>query len=120
MTNVSAELDTEVRRLRVRIIGLTSKQLAEAGENAPVRSSGQRLSRRETIARALAEFSDLGSDGRMVPDLGDQSLSDQVVVLLEHGRNSATQARQESSGELGDEQAAQLLDAAVRLRRGLA
>lgn len=120
MTNVSAELDTEIRRLRVRIIGLTSKQLAEAGENAPVRSSGQRLSRREIIAEALAEFSDLTSDGRMAPDLGDQSLADQVVVLLEHGRNSTTQARQETSGEQGDEQVAQLLDAAVRLRRGLA
>lgn len=120
MTNVSAELDTEIRRLRVRIIGLTSRQLAEAGENAPVRSSGQRLSRRETIAEALAEFSALGSGGRMVPDLGDQSLADQVVVLLDHGRKSATQPGQGSSGEQRNEQVAQLLDAAVRLRRDLA
>ena len=120
MTNVSAELDTEIRRLRVRIIGLTSRQLAEPGQNAPVRSSGQQLSRRETIADALAEFSELGSDGRPVPDLGDQPLADQVVVLLEHGRDSATPPGQKSPGEQGDEQVAQLLDAAVRLRRCLA
>lgn len=117
MTNVMADLETEVRRLRIRIIGLTPGQLAEAGENSPLHSSGEQLSRRDTIVRALAEFSDIASGGRPVPDLGDQSLPDQIVVLLEHGMNSAAQ---EPRAEQDEEHVAQLLDAAVRLRRALA
>lgn len=110
MTNTAADLDTEVRRLRIRIIGLNPRHLAEAGERTPDRS------RRDTITEALAEFSAIGSESRTVPDLGDQSLADQVVVLLEEGRLSAEELGESER----DEQMTQLLDAAVRLRRNLA
>lgn len=110
MTNVTADLDTEVRRLRIRIIGLMPRQLAEAGEKTP----GQ--SRRETITEALAEFSVIGSGARTVPELGDQSLSGQVVVLLEQGMRTATELPEDE----GEDILLQLLDAAVRLRRNLA
>ncbi|SDR79553.1 hypothetical protein SAMN04489751_0474 [Brevibacterium sandarakinum] len=74
------------------------------------------LSRRDTIAEALAQFSSIGSGGRPVPDLGDQSLADQVVVLIEDGMASSAdlpETQRQESLEL-------LLDAAIRLRRSLA
>lgn len=109
MNTRTADLDTEVRRLRVRIIGLTSTQLAAAGE-------GSSLSRRDSIAEALAEFSAIGSDGRPVPVLGDHSLADQVVVLIETGRRRAELLDPESRETL----LGRLLEAAVDLRRRLA
>lgn len=115
MDNVTADLETEVRRLRIRIIGLNSRQLAEAGPNSPETTVGA-LSRRDTIAEALAQFSSIGSGGRPVPDLGEQSLADQVVVLIEEGMEATAElpeAQRQERLEL-------LLDAAVRLRRGLA
>ncbi|TSI18515.1 hypothetical protein [Brevibacterium aurantiacum] len=115
MNNVTADLDTEVRRLRIRIIGLNPRQLAEAGPNSRVTTAGAH-SRRDTIAEALAQFSSIGSDGRAVPDLGDQSLADQVVVLIEEGAASAEDLPEAQQ----QERLAQLLDAAVRLRRRLA
>ena len=110
MNNVTADLDTEVRRLHLRIIALQPRHLAEAGEQTP----GQ--SRRETIAEALAEFSAIGSGARPVPELGDQSLSDQVVVLLEQGMSTAAKLPEDE----GEDRLVKLLDAAVRLRRNLA
>lgn len=115
MNDVTADLETEVRRLRIRIIGLGPRQLAEAGPNSPD-SAGGRLSRRDTIAETLAEFSSIGSGGRPVPDLGDQSLAEQVVVLIEDGMALAEELPETAR----DERLAQLLDAAIRLRRGLA
>lgn len=109
MNSQTADLDTEVRRLRVRIIGLTSAQLAEAGE-------GSTTSRRDSIAAALAEFSAIGSNGRAVPDLGDQSLADQVVVLIETGRRRAEMLDSASREQV----LGRLLDAAADLRRRLA
>lgn len=115
MNNVTADLDTEVRRLRIRIIGLNPPQLAEAGPNSRVTATGAH-SRRNTIAEALAQFSSIGSGGRRVPDLGDQSLADQVVVLIEEGIASAREVPEESR----QERLEALLDAAIRLRRELA
>lgn len=115
MNNVTADLETEVRRLRIRIIGLNPRQLAEAGPNSPATDAGT-MSRRDTIAEALAQFSSIGSGGRVVPDLGDQSLADQVVVLIDEGMASSAhlpKTQQQECLEL-------LLDAAVRLRRNLA
>lgn len=115
MNNVTADLETEVRRLRIRIIGLNPRQLADAGPNSADNSAGT-VSRRDTIAEALAQFSSIGSGGRMVPDLGDQSLADQVVVLIDEGAASAAhlpEAQRQERLEL-------LLDAAIRLRRKLA
>lgn len=112
----TADIETEIRRLRVRIIGLTTAQLAEAGENSPVADSGERPSRRATIAEALAEFSAIGSEGRPVPELNDESLPDQVVVLLSHGMRTASELPETDCEEM----LAALLDAAVRLRRALA
>ena len=115
MNNVTADLETEVRRLRIRIIGLNPRQLAEAGPNSPDSTAGI-VSRRDTIAEALAQFSSIGSGGRPVPDLGDQSLADQVVVLIEDGMATSAdlpEAQRQERLEL-------LLDAAIRLRRGLA
>lgn len=121
MTDLSAELQTEIRRLRVRIIGLTPRQLHQIGgqpesEDRHDRPAGPGPSRRETIRAALAEFSAIASDGREVPDLGDGSLSDQVVVLLNHGQcvaEALPEARR-------DQLLTRLLDSAVGLRRGLA
>lgn len=115
MTNVTADLETEVRRLRMRIIGLSPHQLAEAGPNSPVTAAGM-LSRRNTIAGALAAFSAIGSGHRTVPDLGDQSLADQVVVLIEEGAASAAAL----PASAGKDRLEQLLEAAIRLRRDLA
>ncbi|SMX67395.1 MULTISPECIES: hypothetical protein [unclassified Brevibacterium] len=115
MNNVTADLETEVRRLRIRIIGLNPRQLAAAGPNSPPTDVGS-MSRRDTIAEALARFSSIGSGGRTVPDLGDQSLADQVVVLIDEGIASTAnlpEVQQQARLE-------QLLDAAVRLRRNLA
>lgn len=129
MDNVTADLETEVRRLRIRIIGLGPRQLVEAGPNSPETTASAdestaaldettagALSRRDTIAEALAQFSSIGSGGRPVPDLGDQSLADQVVVLIEEGiASSADLPEAQRQERLG-----LLLGAAVRLRRGLA
>lgn len=112
----TADIETEIRRLRVRIIGLTTAQLAEAGEKSPGDDAGTRLSRRETIAEALAEFSAIGSGGRPVPELNDESLPDQVVVLLDHGIAAASELPETDREAMH----AGLLDAAVRLRRALA
>ncbi|MEL7583704.1 hypothetical protein [Brevibacterium casei] len=109
MNTQTADLDTEVRRLHVRIIGLTSAQLAAPGERSTT-------SRRDSIAEALAEFSAIGSDGRAVPDLGDQSLADQVVVLIETGRRRAEMLDSASREQV----LGRLLDAAADLRRRLA
>ncbi|SMX76979.1 hypothetical protein BI49514_01168 [Brevibacterium iodinum ATCC 49514] len=108
MTTAAAELETEMRRLRVRIISLTTAQLDEAAPPSP--------SRRAAIREALAEFSAIGSEDRPVPELGDQTLADQVVVLLEHGLRSA-RALPESDRE---HRISTLTEAAVRLRRNLA
>jgi hypothetical protein len=121
MTDLSAELQTEIRRLRVRIIGLNPRQLDQIGgqpetEDRHDRPAGPEVSRRETITAALAEFSAIASDGREVPDLGDGSLADQVVVLLDHGQHVA-EALPEAQR---DQMLTRLLDAAVGLRRGLA
>lgn len=64
----AAALLEEVRRLRVRVMGLSTPQL----------DSG----RRPRIREALAHLSDLRADGRRVPVLEDRVLADQVVVLL--------------------------------------
>lgn len=115
MNNVTADLETEVRRLRIRIIGLNPRQLAEAGPKSPA-TDVDTMSRRDTITEALAWFSSIGSGGRTVPDLGDQSLADQVVVLIDEGIASTAnlpEVQQQARLE-------QLLDAAVRLRRNLA
>ncbi|MDN6605846.1 hypothetical protein [Brevibacterium sp.] len=115
MNDVTADLETEVRRLRIRIIGLNPRQLAEAGPNSLDSTAGM-VSRRDAIAEALAQFSSIGSGGRPVPDLGDQSLADQVVVLIEDGAASAEELPETPRQERLEE----LLDAAVRLRRELA
>ncbi|WP_231446227.1 hypothetical protein [Brevibacterium zhoupengii] len=115
MSTAVADLETEVRRLRIRIIGLNPRQLAEAGPNSPATDAGT-MSRRDSIAEALARFSSIGSDGRSVPDLGDQSLADQVVVLIEDGM-ALSAGLPETQRQ---ERLEQLLDAAVRLRRELA
>lgn len=115
MSTAEADLETEVRRLRIRIIGLNPRQLAEAGPNSPATDAGT-MSRRGTITGALAQFSAIGSDGRSVPDLGDQSLADQVVVLIEDGMAS-TKALPEESRQ---ERLEALLETAIRLRRELA
>ncbi|WP_309133259.1 hypothetical protein [Brevibacterium sp.] len=122
MTDLTADLDTEVRRLRIRIIGLTSRQLAEAidgdatGEVTETGPSPEPATRREIIVRALAEFSALGSNGRSVPSLGDQSLADQVVVLLNHGAQVAAELPPDERDLL----LSRLLRAATDLRRALA
>ncbi|UVI37305.1 hypothetical protein [Brevibacterium spongiae] len=108
MTTAAAELETEVRRLRIRIISLTTAHLDEAAP--PARS------RRETIHAALDEFSRIGSGARPVPRLGDQNLADQVVVLLEHGLHAASTLPEPQRGE----QIRTLTEAAVGLRRTLA
>ncbi|HCG56641.1 MULTISPECIES: hypothetical protein [Brevibacterium] len=115
MNNVTADLETEVRRLRIRIIGLNPRQLAETGPNSPDSTAGI-LSRRGTITEALAQFSSIGSEGRAVPELGDQSLADQVVVLIDDGIESAANLPETQRLERLE----LMLDAAVRLRRGLA
>ena len=108
MTTAAAELETEVRRLRIRIISLTTAQLDEAAPPAP--------SRRAVIREALAEFSAIGSEARPVPELGDQNLADQVVVLLEHGLRSARTLLEPAR----ENRISALTEAAVRLRRNLA
>ncbi|WP_166970822.1 hypothetical protein [Brevibacterium atlanticum] len=105
MTTAAAELETEVRRLRIRIISLSPAQLDEATATAS--------SRRQAIVDALAEFSTIASAGREVPWLSDQALADQIVVLLEHGLGT-------SAGPPQEEQIRTLTEAAVRLRRTLA
>ena len=121
MTDLSAELQTEIRRLRMRIIGLNQRRLDQIGGQPETEDrfdlpAGPEVSRRETITAALAEFSAIASDGREVPDLGDGSLADQVVVLLDHGQHVA-EALPEAER---DQMLTRLLDAAVGLRRGLA
>lgn len=108
MTTAAAELETEVRRLRIRIISLTTAQLDEAAPPAP--------SRRAAIREALTEFSQVGSEARPVPELADQNLADQVVVLLEHGLRSAQTLPEPDRENRIDA----LTEAAVRLRRALA
>lgn len=115
MHNVTADLETEVRRLRIRIIGLNQRQLAEVAPNSADNGAGM-VSRKDTIAEALAQFSSIGSAGRTVPHLGDQSLADQVVVLIDEGIASAAQLPEAQRLE----RLQLLLDAAVRLRRNLA
>lgn len=64
----AAALLEEVRRLRVRVMGLSTSQLDEG--------------RRTRIREALTGLSDLRAHGRRVPLLEDRVLADQVVVLL--------------------------------------
>src|SRR5699024_3421017 len=121
MTDLSSELQTEIRRLRVRIIGLNPRQLDQSGgqpetEDRHDRTTGSEVSRRETITAALAEFSAIASDSREVPELGDGRVDDQGLALLDHGQLVA-EARPEAQR---DQMLARLLDAAVGLRRGLA
>src|SRR5699024_7818226 len=90
MTDLTAELQTEIRRLRMRIIGLNPRQLNQIGEQSQTedrfdRPAGPESYRREPITAALAEFSAIASDARAVPDLADGSLPDQFVVPLDHG-----------------------------------
>ncbi|WP_181275521.1 hypothetical protein [Brevibacterium oceani] len=108
MTTAAEELETEVRRLRIRIISLTPAQLDEATATAP--------SRRQAIIDALAEFSSITSARREVPWLSDQALADQVVVLLEHGLSTSARLSEDER----DDQIRTLTEAAVRLRRALA
>ncbi|MGC2940204.1 MULTISPECIES: hypothetical protein [unclassified Brevibacterium] len=108
MTTAAAELETEVRRLRIRIISLTTAQLDEAAPPAPTR--------RAAIREALTEFSAIASDSRPVPELGDQNLADQVVVVLEHGLRSARTLTEPDR----ENRISALTEAAVRLRRSLA
>lgn len=95
-TRLAADLETEIRRLRLRIMGLSGAQLGAAGEGG--------VPRREAIVRALGEFSRIGSGGREVPRLGDRALADQVTVLLGECAHSPGEA----------------VAAAVALRRALA
>lgn len=83
-TDTAADLHTEVRRLRVRISGLSNAQLAAPAE-VPAGSQPEPSipTRRDAIRAALAALSELRAEGRPVPDLGDRLLSDQVVVLLQ-------------------------------------
>ena len=78
MTTAAAELETEVRRLRIRIISLTTAQLDEAVPRAP--------SRRAAIREALTEFGDR-------PDARPSALGDQNSPTRssppEHGQRSA-------------------------------
>lgn len=129
MTDAAADLETEIQRLRIRIIALSPQQLDEPGAAEPTPGTGaaslgsstgrdhtRALSRRETITEALAEFSAIGSGGRPVPPLGDGSLADQVIVLLEHGASSVRFLSEAAAAE----RLSELLAAAVRLRRNLA
>jgi len=80
----AAALLEEVRRLRLRVMGLSTPQL----------DGGRRMRIRE----ALANLSDLRANGREVPVLADRVLADQVVVLLtdclpEYGATDAQTAR---------------------------
>lgn len=109
MNDTTADLDTEVRRLRVRIIGLRERDLAEVGERSSV-------TRRESIRVALSAIAGLTADCRPVPNLGDSSLSDQIVVLLEHGRDSA----EALTGPDRTARLTALVDIAMALRRELA
>lgn len=111
MTEQTADLENEVRRLRVRIIGLTTRQLDEL-----VNTASGSMSRRDVIVASLTEFSHLSSGGQPVPELGDSHLADQIVVLLEHGMRTVLDQEQESR----DQQLSELHEAAVRLRRSLA
>ncbi|WP_295689485.1 hypothetical protein, partial [uncultured Brevibacterium sp.] len=88
---------TEIRRLRIRIAGLSGDEL-DAGRRTEIRS-------------ALSALSALSADGRPVPALADRVLGDQLVVLLqdclpEYGAAPAVTAR--------------ALQIAVELRRHLA
>src|SRR5699024_12587811 len=89
MTDLSAELQTEIRRLRMRIIGLNQRRLDQIGGQSETedrfdRPAGPESSRRETITAALAEVSAIASDGRSVRGLRDRRLAHQVVRLLGH------------------------------------
>lgn len=125
MSDCSADLDAEIRRLRIRIIGLTTRQLDEAVDGAveaadDLDPGSDRADpprpRREIISEALTDFSALASGGRAVPVLGDQSLADQVVVLLEHGVAAASALPPDERDLL----LSRLLRAATGLRRALA
>src|SRR5699024_994138 len=121
MTDLSAELQTEIRRLRMRIIGLNPRRLDQIGGQSETedrfdRPAGPESSRREAITAAPAEFSATASHGRQAPPLGAGRLADQVVVLLDHGQHVA-EALPEAER---DQMLTRLRDAAVGLRRGLA
>ncbi|GAA4393189.1 hypothetical protein AB0I45_11115 [Brevibacterium sp. NPDC049920] len=95
--DTAADLHTEIRRLRIRIAGLSGDEL-DAGRRTEIRS-------------ALSALSALSADGRPVPALADRVLGDQLVVLLqdclpEYGAAPAVTAR--------------ALQIAVELRRHLA
>lgn len=84
----AAELEAEIRRLRLRISGFTTAQLDElVGESGTEPGVGM-IPRRVRVRGALAQLAALDSrnhPGRAsltVPDLGDRVLADQVVVLL--------------------------------------
>lgn len=82
--DTAADLHTEVRRLRIRIAGLSGPEL-DAGRRAAIRD-------------ALAALSALSAAGRPVPALADRVLGDQLVVLLqdclpEYGAAPAVTAR---------------------------
>ncbi|WP_029089604.1 hypothetical protein [Brevibacterium album] len=98
MTNdaQAADLHEEIRRLRIRVTGLTAAAL-DAGARTAVRA-------------ALRELAELSAEARPVPDLGDRVLADQLVVLLS-----------DCLPEYGapEPATAEALRIAVRLRRAL-
>ncbi|GAA4285096.1 hypothetical protein GCM10022261_26270 [Brevibacterium daeguense] len=71
---LAADLHAEVRRLRIRVAGFDSAAL-------DLRTSRSRT-RRAAIRSALARLSDAGAGSRLVPELEDRVLADQLVVLL--------------------------------------
>jgi hypothetical protein len=71
---LAADLHAEVRRLRIRVTGFDSGAL-------DLRTSRGR-SRREAIRGALDRLSKVSAESRLVPELEDRVLADQLVVLL--------------------------------------
>ena len=66
--DTAADLHTEIRRLRIRIAGLSGDEL-DAGRRTEIRS-------------ALSALSALSADGRPVPALADRVLGKRRTVLL--------------------------------------
>jgi hypothetical protein len=65
--SASEVLEQEIRRLRIRLAGLTPAQMTAAGP---------------LVRAALVELSALTSDARPVPDYGQRALPDQLLVML--------------------------------------
>src|SRR5699024_12801138 len=94
MTDLSAELQTEIRRLRMRIIGLNQRRLDQIGGQSETedrfdRPAGPESSRREGITAELAEFSSFSWVGRWVHDLGDLDVAGPCGPLPDHGTDTA-------------------------------